>query len=53
MLRLVIPLFLVLILRSFAIQKKSSSNASLAFYFYSFMHELIWSNLKRKKEDTL
>ena len=50
MLRLFIPLFLVLILRSFASQKNSVSNVSLAFFLVRFLYELSLSDIKSKIE---
>ena len=48
MLRLFIPLFLVLILRSFASQKNSVSNVSLALFLVRSLKELSLSDVKSK-----
>ena len=51
MLRLFIPLFLVLILRSFASQKNSVSNVSLAIFLVRSLKELILSDIKNIHHD--
>ena len=48
MLRLFIPLFLVLILRSFASQKNSVSNVRLTFLLVWSLKELFLSDIKSK-----
>ena len=50
MLRLFIPLFVVLILGSFASQKNSVSNVSLTVFLVRSLYELILSNIKSKIE---